>query len=225
MIRFIRTPQPPYNSTYRAGMVRELGSTLEDIFTGAGDAVTIQPTPAVYPPAKEIVSAGSAWTDVRNPATGGGSSPVTSVEGRIGDVDVLKADVGLGNVDNTSDLNKPISTATQSALDALTSAVATKATAAQGTKADTALQPVGPSAFTSRVLTSADNGAPLICASAQTATVNTGLPTAFGCSFKGAISFAGTATVADVRTTGAANPWCALVQTGANTYDVVGGKA
>jgi hypothetical protein len=28
-----------------------------------------------------------------------------------------KADVGLGNVDNTSDLNKPISTATQSALD------------------------------------------------------------------------------------------------------------
>lgn len=31
---------------------------------------------------------------------------------------VSKSDVGLGNVDNTSDLNKPISTATQSALDA-----------------------------------------------------------------------------------------------------------
>lgn len=30
---------------------------------------------------------------------------------------VTKADVGLGNVDNTSDLNKPISTATQTALD------------------------------------------------------------------------------------------------------------
>ena len=30
---------------------------------------------------------------------------------------VSKADVGLGNVDNTSDLNKPISTATQTALD------------------------------------------------------------------------------------------------------------
>lgn len=28
-----------------------------------------------------------------------------------------KADIGLGNVDNTSDLNKPISTATQTALD------------------------------------------------------------------------------------------------------------
>lgn len=31
---------------------------------------------------------------------------------------IVKADVGLGNVDNTSDLNKPISTATQTALDA-----------------------------------------------------------------------------------------------------------
>lgn len=31
---------------------------------------------------------------------------------------ITKSDVGLGNVDNTSDLNKPISTATQAALDA-----------------------------------------------------------------------------------------------------------
>jgi hypothetical protein len=31
---------------------------------------------------------------------------------------IVKGDVGLGNVDNTSDLNKPISTATQTALDA-----------------------------------------------------------------------------------------------------------
>lgn len=33
-------------------------------------------------------------------------------------VSLSKSDVGLGNVDNTSDLNKPISTATQTALDA-----------------------------------------------------------------------------------------------------------
>ena len=32
---------------------------------------------------------------------------------------IVKSDVGLGNVDNTSDMNKPISTATQSALDSL----------------------------------------------------------------------------------------------------------
>ena len=33
------------------------------------------------------------------------------------DITLTKSDVGLGNVDNTSDLNKPISTATQTALD------------------------------------------------------------------------------------------------------------
>ena len=34
-----------------------------------------------------------------------------------GNIDLNKSDVGLGNVDNTSDLNKPISTATQLILD------------------------------------------------------------------------------------------------------------
>lgn len=43
---------------------------------------------------------------------------VTSVAGKTGVVTLVKADVGLGNVDNTSDLAKPISTATQTALDA-----------------------------------------------------------------------------------------------------------
>ena len=33
------------------------------------------------------------------------------------DIDLVKADIGLGNVDNTSDVNKPVSTATQTALD------------------------------------------------------------------------------------------------------------
>lgn len=41
---------------------------------------------------------------------------VTSVAGKTGVVTLQKSDVGLGNVDNTSDLNKPISTATQTAL-------------------------------------------------------------------------------------------------------------
>jgi hypothetical protein len=35
-----------------------------------------------------------------------------------GNIDLTKSDVGLGNVDNTSDLNKPISTLTQTALNA-----------------------------------------------------------------------------------------------------------
>ena len=41
---------------------------------------------------------------------------VDSVAGKTGVVTLVKADVGLGNVDNTSDINKPISTAQQSAL-------------------------------------------------------------------------------------------------------------
>lgn len=43
---------------------------------------------------------------------------VSSVAGRTGNVVLNKNDVGLNNVDNTSDLNKPISTATQTALNA-----------------------------------------------------------------------------------------------------------
>jgi hypothetical protein len=35
-----------------------------------------------------------------------------------GNIDLTKSDVGLGNVDNTSDANKPVSTATQTALNA-----------------------------------------------------------------------------------------------------------
>jgi hypothetical protein len=56
-----------------------------------------------------------AWS-----AFGGGA--VSSVFGRTGAVvaqsgDYSKSDVGLANVDNTSDANKPVSTATQTALD------------------------------------------------------------------------------------------------------------
>lgn len=43
---------------------------------------------------------------------------VSSVNGKTGVVTLVKADVGLGSVDNTSDSAKPISTATQSALNA-----------------------------------------------------------------------------------------------------------
>lgn len=41
---------------------------------------------------------------------------VTSVAGKTGAVALVKGDVGLGNADNTSDADKPISTATQTAL-------------------------------------------------------------------------------------------------------------
>jgi len=43
--------------------------------------------------------------------------PVTSVAGKTGDITLSRADVGLANVDNTADVNKPVSAATQAALD------------------------------------------------------------------------------------------------------------
>lgn len=42
-----------------------------------------------------------------------------------GNIDLSKSDVGLGNVDNTSDANKPVSTATQTALDTKTNKLIT----------------------------------------------------------------------------------------------------
>lgn len=47
----------------------------------------------------------------------GVTTNVVSVSTLKSDLELSKSDVGLGNVDNTSDLSKPISTATQSALD------------------------------------------------------------------------------------------------------------
>lgn len=44
------------------------------------------------------------------------SSPVQSVAGKIGTVTLVKADVGLDAVDNTADADKPVSTATATAL-------------------------------------------------------------------------------------------------------------
>lgn len=45
------------------------------------------------------------------------TTDVISVNGQIGNVVLDSSDIGLGNVDNTSDLDKPISTAVQAALD------------------------------------------------------------------------------------------------------------
>lgn len=54
----------------------------------------------------------ASWTQLSYP-----TAPVTSVAGKTGAVTLVKADVGLSNVDNTSDASKPVSTATQTALD------------------------------------------------------------------------------------------------------------
>ena len=95
---------------------------------------------------------------------------------------------------------------------------------AGGTNVTPGVTPIAPLAFTSRAVVANDDRGVFICASPQVATVNTGLPTGFGCAFKGTLTTDGTATVTDVRSTGSANPWCSLVQTATNSYDLVGTK-
>lgn len=51
------------------------------------------------------------------PNSGGGGGAVDSVNGQTGVVVLTKSDIGLGNANNTSDANKPVSTAQQTALD------------------------------------------------------------------------------------------------------------
>lgn len=66
----------------------------------------------------------------------------TKIDNHIGDTlnphSVTKAQVGLGNCDNTSDANKPISTATQNALDSISGALSNEADIRQN--ADNGLQ-------------------------------------------------------------------------------------
>lgn len=51
------------------------------------------------------------WIQLRTP-----SGAVLSVAGKVGNIILAAADVGLGNVDDTSDADKPLSTATAAAL-------------------------------------------------------------------------------------------------------------
>lgn len=57
-----------------------------------------------------IVFNGATWDKIDN------TESVSSVSGRTGVITLTSSDVGLGNVDNTTDANKPVSTAMQTAL-------------------------------------------------------------------------------------------------------------
>ena len=63
-----------------------------------------------YSVGDSIIYNGTGWDKIDS------TDAVTSVAGRTGAVVLTKGDVGLGNVDNTSDANKPVSSATQTAL-------------------------------------------------------------------------------------------------------------
>jgi hypothetical protein len=71
---------------------------------------------------------------------------VASVSGRTGNVTLTKADVGLSNVDDTSDASKPVSTATQTALGLKENAI-TAGTTAQYFRGDKTFQTLNAAAI------------------------------------------------------------------------------
>lgn len=96
---------------------------------GSGNTITATYAPLASPaltgtPTAPTASAGTNTTQVATTAFVTNAVKVTGVKGnsessyRTGNVNITKANIGLGNVDNTSDANKPVSTATQTALDA-----------------------------------------------------------------------------------------------------------
>ena len=127
---------------------------------------------------------------------------------------ITKATVGLSDVDNTSDADKPVSTAQQAALDAKleagdnVSALANDAgyitIASVPTQVGQLSVGLVDEAGATRTLTDADHGKIIRCSNAGgcVVTVNTGLRATnndFYCTFiqeaAGAITFAGTATI------------------------------
>ena len=89
------------------------------------DAIGVVPPEELLTPVRSVNGEfPDASGNIEIETGGGGGGAVSSVFGRTGAVvaqsgDYTKAQVGLENVDNTSDAAKPISTATQAALDAL----------------------------------------------------------------------------------------------------------
>ncbi len=85
----------------------------DSVIQGEVDLNTAKETNVDHPLVETAVPLGALFTDT--------PYDDTSVTEHIADMDnphaVDKVDVGLGNVDNTTDLNKPISMATQTALD------------------------------------------------------------------------------------------------------------
>ncbi|MEA9985653.1 right-handed parallel beta-helix repeat-containing protein [Subtercola sp. RTI3] len=83
------------------------------------------------------VATSGSYTDLVNTPT----IPVTSVAGRTGAITLTKSDVGLGNVDNTADLAKPISTSAQAALNLKVNSSSLSTVATTGTYSDLLAKP------------------------------------------------------------------------------------
>jgi hypothetical protein len=77
-----------------------------------GDVAIRTDTSKTYILATDTPATLADWKEITAPGA------VVSVAGKTGTVTLVKADVGLGSVDNTADTAKPVSTAQQTALNA-----------------------------------------------------------------------------------------------------------
>lgn len=104
------------HAIFKANTTEMLALTINDVQNG--DIVRITGGPSYYTLVDDQnIDDLNSWVFSAGTSGAGGSETVLTVNGQVGDVVLGKADLGLANVDNTSDLNKPISTATQDALD------------------------------------------------------------------------------------------------------------
>jgi hypothetical protein len=93
------------------------GSAIESIGVPSGDNLTEFDSFSITSSNGTVLISGDNVTKTIDLIVDPQAGAVDSVNTRTGNVVLDKTDVNLGNVDNTSDLDKPISTATQDALD------------------------------------------------------------------------------------------------------------
>lgn len=93
----------------------QLATTISDFATAADARITAANLQAADADLTAIAGLSPSNDDILQRKTGSWTNR-TPAQVKT-DLALVKADVGLGNVDNTSDANKPVSTATQTALD------------------------------------------------------------------------------------------------------------
>lgn len=105
---------PEFDITVPQGTTVDIGTVAP--VAQSGGAIIVQGMPSGGTTGQILAKNSSTSYDTHwvDPSATGGA--VTSVAGKTGAVTLTKADVGLGNVDNTSDAAKPLSSAATTAL-------------------------------------------------------------------------------------------------------------
>lgn len=89
---------------------------IGNVLRAGGSVLVVDDLTSTSATAALSAKQGKVLSDMIESVEAGGDAPVQSVAGKIGAVTLTKVDVGLTNVDNTSDANKPVSTAQASAI-------------------------------------------------------------------------------------------------------------